>query len=400
MKRLLAILLLFIIPATIHAQGVVSGSDKPRKIFNSDEAKVRPYTLPDPLLFADGTPVTNPDQWQARRLEILDIFQNEMYGSMPPAGRIYLESSGNASHKHVRMTFREDGSGPHIDWDILYPADAAGPFPAVIMLNFIGNEKVFAGETGPDPATVFPIDEILSRGYAFATACYTDISPDPDKLQDKEEQLALARTGLYSLWDKETTTGSLMAWAWGLCRGMDMLEQDRRIDASRVVLTGCSRLGKTALIAGAFDERFAVVVINQTGGGGAPLHKRNFGEYIGSEVEHFRYWWCREFAKYAGKEDEMPFDQHMLISCIAPRPLLVEGFDKPWFDTRGEFLSLKAASPVWVFLGKEGLPDVEWPEDEDTSAIGPTIGYVRRDGGHGIAAIDWKWMLDFADKNL
>nr|MCR5017607.1 hypothetical protein [Bacteroidales bacterium] len=356
MKKYIAFLLMFVISGTLLAQGVVSGSDKPRKIFNKDESKVRPYTLPDPLLFVDGTPVATPDQWQTRRREILDIFQNEMYGSMPPASSIHLESSGDATHKRVRMTFRKDGSGPHIDWEILYPADAGGPVPAVIMLNFIGNDKVFAGETGPDPATVFPIDEILARGYAFVTACYTDLSPDPDKIQDKEEQLALARTGIFELWDKKATTGSLMAWAWGLCRGMDMLELDSRIDESRVVLTGCSRLGKTALIAGAFDERFAVVVVNQTGGGGAPLHKRNFGEYIASEVDHFGYWWCREFAKYADKEDEMPFDQHMLVSCLAPRPLLVEGFNNPWFDTRGEFLALQAASPVWQFLGAEGLP--------------------------------------------
>lgn len=392
MRRFAAILLLVTITATAHAQGVVS--DKPRKVFNSDEDKVKPYTLPDPLVFADGTPVATPEQWQARRREILDIFQREMYGEMPPASPIHVERHGE---DRVLMSFCE--GGPAIDWLIIYP-DTPGPVPAIIMLNFIGNDNVLAGKTGPDPATVFPIDEILARGYALVTACYTDISPDPDSVTDKAQQLSQARTGIYELWDNNITTGSLIAWAWVLCRGMDMLEKDDRIDASRVVLTGCSRLGKTALVAGAFDERFAVVALNQTGGGGVPLHKRNFGEYIGSEVDHFGYWWSQAFAKYAGKEDEMPFDQHMLVACIAPRPLLVEGFNKPWFDTRGEFLSLKAASPVWEFLGAKGLPDVEWPDNEDTSAIGQTLGYARRDGGHGIAAIDWKWLLDFADKNL
>jgi hypothetical protein len=93
----------------------------------------------------------------------------------------------------------------------------------------------------------------------------------------------------------------------------------------------------------------------------------------------------------------MPFDQHLLLACVAPRALLIEGFDKPWFDTKGEFLALQAASPVWTFLGEKGLPAVEWPADYNTSAIGPRVGYVRRDQGHGIAAIDWHWMLDFAD---
>ena len=121
---------------------------------------------------------------------------------------------------------------------------------------------------------------------------------------------------------------------------------------------------------------------------------------MGSEIDHFGYWWCREFAKYAGREKDMPFDQHMLISCIAPRPFLVEGFNNPWFDTRGEFLALKAASPVWQFLGAKGLPDVMWPMIYETTAIGPNLGYVRRDGKHGINADDWVWMLDFADSAL
>ncbi|MBQ2161843.1 MAG: hypothetical protein II446_00955, partial [Bacteroidales bacterium] len=120
-----------------------------------------------------------------------------------------------------------------------------------------------------------------------------------------------------------------------------------------------------------------------------------------SETSRFRHWFSPAYAKYAGCEaSTMPFDQHLLVSCIAPRPLLVEGFDNPWFDTRGEFLCLKAASPVWRFLGAEGLPDVDWPDDYDTSAIGPVLGYVRRDQGHGIAAIDWTWLLDFADRAL
>ena len=405
---------------------------------NRDENKVKPYTLPDPLVFADGTPVSDPSLWPARRREILDLFQKEMYGEMPPASPVYTEVieegktlSGAGTRRQVRMSFREDGTGPHIDWLILYPNQVKGPVPAVIMLNYYGNHTVIADKevlvpdcwledseaygvrdnratesgrgslAGRNTVTVFPVDEILARGYAFVTACYGDISPDPDAFQNANEQLAMARQGAYSLWNKEISTGALMAWAWGLCRGMDMLEKDKqRIDASRVLVTGSSRLGKAALLASAFDSRFAVSVINQTGGGGIPLAKRNFGEYVGSEVDHFGYWWCREFAKYAGREKDLPFDQHMLVACIAPRPLLVEGYNNPWFDTRGEFLSLQAASPVWQFLGAEGLPDVEWPESYDTSAIGPSLGYVRRDGGHGIAAIDWEWTLDFAEKNL
>lgn len=363
--------------------------------YNKKEEKVKPYTLPDPLVFADGRSVSTKEEWRERRREILELFQKEMYGDMPPACPFFLSSTGEGPVKRVRMSFREDGSGPHIDWMIVYP-EGETPSPAVLMLNYYGNDDVLLKEGGREHTTVFPIEELRSKGIAYVTACYEDIGSDPDTLQNYEEQLAIARGHMYELWDRECSTGSLMAWAWGLCRGMDMLEMDGRIDASRVILTGSSRLGKAALLASAFDERFAVTVVNQTGGGGVPLSKRNFGEYIGSEVDHFGYWWCKEFRKYAGREKDLPFDQHMLLACIAPRPLLVEGFNNPWFDTYGEFLSVRAASPVWKLLGEEGLPEVEWPDNEDTGAIGRSLGYVRRDGRHGINASDWKWMLDFA----
>ena len=389
-------------PDQYTVSGIRFGGNKLSWDYNKDENKVKPYTLPEPLVFADGSPVATAADWTRRREEILDLFQKEMYGEMPPSAPIYLKTveegpamDGAALRRRVKMTFREDGSGPHVDWMLLYPSRATAPVPAVLMLNYYGNDSSLVYHRFPVPVT-----DILGRGYAYVTACYEDVSPDPEDLEDSAEKLALARTNMYSLWKPDCTTGSIMAWAWALCRGMDMLEKDAAIDASRVLLTGSSRLGKAALLAGACDKRFAVVVPNQTGGGGVPLAKRNFGEYVNSEVEKFGYWWCPAFAKYAEKEKEMPFDQHMLLSCIAPRPLLVEGFNNPWFDARGEFLALKAASPVWTFLGAEGLPDVDFPHSGETSAIGPCLGYVRREGKHGIDESDWKWMLDFADKQL
>ena len=123
-----------------------------------------------------------------------------------------------------------------------------------------------------------------------------------------------------------------------------------------------------------------------------------FGENVATMTTMFTHWYCRAWRKYAKHEDQMPFDQHMFLACIAPRALLVEGFDQPWFDAKGEFLAVKAASPVREKLGKKGLPKVDFPADFDTSAIGPCLGYVRRSEGHGISAYDWTWMLDFADK--
>ena len=408
---------------------------------NYDESKVGPYTLEDPLTFVNGKKVKNKKDWPRRREEILDIFQSEMYGRMPGAPDALVTEvteegttlAGLANRRQIRMWFTNDKTGPAVNWLVVTPAKVKGPFPTVILLNYEGNHTVLpdleipvteAWIRGTDhksseakrgilasPASItrIPVDLLVARGYAVVTACYAELSPDPergDKDPDgKPLQEEFAYTGVFSLWgqrdpSRTDNTTALNAWAWGLMRGMDLIEKDSLLDESRVVLTGCSRLGKAALIAGAFDERFPVVVPNQTGGGGVPLAKRNFGETITTEMRSFTHWYCKAYGRYAGHEDIMPFDQHLLLTCVAPRALLVEGFDQPWFDTKGEFLSIQAASPVWEFLGQPGLPKVSWPDDYDTSAIGPVLGYVRRDLDHGISMPDWLWMLDFADKRF
>ena len=393
-------------------------------IFNKDETKVKPYTLEDPLTFADGRKVSSPEMWPERRAEILDIFQKEMYGRMPEPSKVYLQQieegytiQKSAVRRQVRMWFSPDSTGPKIDWLIVMPRYAKGPVPAIITLNYYGNHTILPDEEILLPdypmgdgeilergvlsrtggKTIYPVDMLLAKGYAFVTACYEDVSPDPVDPADE----ANAYTRIFDLWGprdpaRTDNTTSLAAWAWALSRGVDMIEQTPELDASRILLTGSSRLGKAALIAAAFDDRFSTVVINQTGGGGVPLSKRNFGETVASETVTYPHWFCRAYDKYAGAERKMPFDQHLLVACVAPRPLLIEGYDNPWFDTRGEFLSIKAASPVWELFGREGLPDVPWPDDFSTEAIGPVIGYVHRRGQHGISAQDWTWMLDFS----
>ena len=396
-------------PDQYELEGIILKDNKIKRDTNTKESKVGKYTLPDPLVFADGHPVADKVEWKARREEILSIFEKEMYGVMPDPMPVYLQQlekskalNGTALKRLVRMRFQPGREGPHIDWMIIYPRKAKKPVPAIMSLNYYGNNTVLDKDaldrSQGKSVTVYPLEEILSRGYAFVTACYEDVSADPD---DPEMQEKLAFKGVFDLWERDPSrtdnTGALMAWAWALCRGLDMLERDSRVNASKVVVTGSSRLGKAALLAAAFDERFAVAVINQTGGGGVPLAKRNFGEYVASQTEMFTHWWCKAFSKYIEAEKKMPFDQHMLLSCIAPRPLLVEGFNNTWFDTHGEFLACKAASPVWEFLGKPGLPAGDFPANYDTSRIGPALGYVRRGGEHGISGYDWLWLLDFAD---
>ena len=373
--------------------------------------------LPDILTATDGSKVT-AENWPERRQEILKIFEEGMYGQIPakPEEMSYeiIEEgttlAGFGLRRQVRMWFTADKTGPSVDWLIVLPKKATGPVPAVMLLNYFGNHTLLSdpeilltpykigslnsliGATGdyaseetrgffsePTWRSTYPIATLLARGHAIVTAAYQDFFPDEPAAADREHK-------------------ALATWGWSLMRGMDMLETMPEIDTKRVVLTGSSRLGKAALIAGAYDERFPVVVLNQTGGGGVPLAKHFYGENIASEMAQFPHWYIKEYGKYANNEAELPFDQHMILSCIAPRALLVQGFDDPWFDAKGEFMAMTAAQTVWEMLGMGGLGSQKMPADYSTSAIGEYIGYVRRDLDHGIAPIDWEWMLDFAEK--
>ncbi len=407
-----------------------------RKV-NYDEQKIPKYTLPDIMRFSDGSKVKGKRDWPKRRQEILNIFQREMYGQIPPKCDIVTETieegltlANFGWRRQIRMWFGEDKTGPKVDWLIITPRHAKGRVPVILFLNYLGNasviedsavfltdgwldnskkfgvinhratERTRAFYAGQMRRSTHPIGMLLARGYAVVTACYAEISPDPEGAKKQDE---IAYTGIFDLWgerdkSREDNTTALGAWAWTLMRGMDMIENDSILDSQRVLLTGYSRLAKAALIAGAYDERFPVIVPVQTGGGGVPLAKHFFGENVSTMNHMFTHWYCHAFRKYADNEAKMPFDQHMLLACIAPRALLVEGFNEPWFDTRGEFLALQAASPIWKMLGKKGLPDVDFPDNYDTSAIGPFLGYVRRTEQPGFSVYDWKWMLDFADK--
>ena len=408
---------------------------------NYDKTKIAPYTLEDPLTFLDGSGVTKAT-WAKRRREILGIFAREMYGAEPPPPEALVTElvdekvgavGGLAIRRQYRMWFKPDRSGPAINWIVWIPQKAKKPAPVISFLNYQGNHElvpdadiplpdVWLHEQSdgsvennrpverrrgawqkPDNNAVLPLEEIFARGYAVMSACYGEVSRDP-------WPPSLYGTNTYdrvfSLWgarDPKRTDDitALGAWGWALCRGLDLAERIPEIDAKRSVVTGYSRLGKAALVAAARDERFAVCVPNQTGGGGCPLAKRDYGENVSTENRYFPHWYCRAYAKYAADPAKLlTFDQHLFLACIAPRALLVEGFDEPWFDTEGEYLAVRAASPVWKLLTGDGMPEVPWPGDGDTSAIGRNLGYVRRPGAHGLSAGDWKWLLDFSDRAL
>ncbi len=399
--------------------------------YNYDESKVGAYTLPNPLLMNNGKRVTNASEWRQRRSEVLRLFETQVYGRTPkPKTRIsFVETSrdakalnGLATRKEVTVFLNGKKDGPKMSVMFYIPNNRKQPAPVFIGLNFNGNQSV-SNDPGIALATSWlrdskelgtvnnrateksrgtessrwAIEMIVKRGYAVATIYNGDLFPDhKDGLKDSIIP-HFYRAGQTA--PDADEWNAIGAWAFGLSRAVDYMEKDKDLDAKRIALMGHSRLGKAALWAGAQDERFAIVISNNSGEGGAALARRNFGETVERINTSFPHWFCANFKKYNRDVASLPVDQHMLLSLMAPRRLYVaSAAEDLWADPRGEFLSAKAADPVYRLLGTDGLGVAEMPGLNQPTMT--TIGYHIRSGKHDVTDYDWQQYLNFTDKHL
>ena len=408
-----------------------------RPDINYNESAVPAYTLPDPLKLNDGSMVRDIATWRTkRRPELLELFAREVYGRTPsgkPAQMHWAVTSvdrsalgGKAVRKEVTIWFTEKKDGPKVHLLIYQPPGAAGahaPWPAFLGLNYYGNQcvnadpgitmsrswmrenaehKIVANRategTRGSHASRWNVETVVARGYATATMYYGDLCEDRSEGLTKDVA-AMFKTGSVD-GRKPDEWGSIGIWAWGLSRALDYLESDGEIDARRVAVHGHSRLGKTALWAGAQDERFAMVISNDSGCGGAALSRRIYGETVETINQSFPFWFAKSFRAYNKREASLPVDQHELIAMIAPRPVHVASAeDDRWADPRGEFLAAKHAEPVYALFGRKGLGVADMPA-VNQPVLGDGIAYHIRTGKHDITAYDWAQYLNFADRAL
>lgn len=415
-KRNFGLLIVWLFATLVYAQQNV----------NYDESKVPAYVLPKILQCENGETVKSVEQWEKqRRPELIELFASHVYGRTPDAKidvtyELLTEDphamNGKATGKQVKFTFSNGKKKVEALLLMYIPNKPTGKVPVFVGYNFKGNHSTTSDTTvlySPvfqlvkeadhtdwergTQASRWSYDKIIDRGYAIATMCYHDIFPDKPELRDH------SIVSLFPGYDPEAIAPdewqAIGAWAWGSSRIVDFLETQEKIDCNKIVIMGHSRQGKAALWAGVQDERFQIVISNDSGCGGAALFRRRFGETIATINKAFPHWFCKNFRRYDNREESLPVDQHELIALIAPRKVYVASAEKDlWADPKGEFLSAYHAGPAYRLYGLSTIESDEMPKLHEP--IMEDIGYHIRAGKHDVTEYDWECYLDFADKHF
>jgi hypothetical protein len=409
---------------------------------NYDPAKANPFPdLPDALTLKNGQKVTTAEMWwNQRRPEIVEDFEREVYGRIPPnvpkvtwtvVSNVSNGLVGKLSGNGKQLVGHVDNSSyPEINVDIrmtlVTPADAKKPVPVLMMFGgFFGGTGMPRPADSPAPTNRPPEfggpykdppsqEQLLAAGWGYATIV-------PNSIQaDNGAGLTKGIIGLVNKGKprKPDDWGSLRAWGWGASRGLDYLETDPAVDAKKVGIEGVSRYGKAALVTMAFDQRFAVVLVGSSGEGGAKLHRRNFGEAVENLTGSGEYhWMCGNFLKYGASDaafgsknpGDLPIDAHELIALCAPRLTFIsygvpERGDANWLDQQGSFMATVAAQPVFRLLGardlgvKEDYNSAKMPP-VNTDLLDGELAWRQHDGGHEDRS-NMKYFIEWANKKF
>jgi len=404
-----------------------------QKTANYDESKIPPYTLPELLVTKAGSKIETADAWTTqRRPEVLALFQQHVFGKTPAGwGKVRFETrqvkadalGGKATRKLIHIALPDYPAWQGMEVMVYIPNGLSKPAPCFVGPSFGGNHAV---STEPDvplstrwmraskekgvvdnrateatrgtESSRWPLEMIIGQGFALATYYYGDVEPDHAEGWKEGLRAALSKDGANTEW-KDGDWGAIGAWAWGLSRIADYLETDTAVDAKHLAVIGHSRLGKTSLWAGAQDQRFGIVVSNNSGEGGAALMRRNFGETTAIITKAFPHWFTKTYTSYADNAAACPIDKHMLIALAAPRPIYIaSAVGDTWADPKGEFLSGLNAEPVYALFGKKGYGVTEQPAID--TPVGDAIGYHVRTGKHDVTSYDWEQYLKFARRHF
>ncbi len=382
---------------------VIKEMEERRPVFMWHENEVPEYELPDPLERSDGTIISSVENWKLHRPGILEIFRKDMYGRRPGLPdeltfNLVREDisamDGAATLRIIEIHSAHEGRDHIFELIIFLPNQFEEPVPVFLLMNNRSPDNT--DPTRQEKSGFWPAEEVIERGYGIAAIQNQDLAPD-----DHEKY----REGIIRLFEGDAAMGKrppdawkgIAAWGWGASRAMDYFETDNRIDCSRVAILGHSRGGKASLWAGAEDKRFALVISNNSGCGGAALSKRRYGETV-ENVNWYTHWFADNFKRFNNREDKLHFDQHMLLALIAPRALYIASADMDlWADPRGEFLALANASPVFGLWSHPPIDPEDMPPLDEPLFSGP-LGYHIRSGGHNLTRVDWHYFMDFADR--